>query len=361
MKKNYYEILNVNPSAQSEEIKKAAYRQLNEITQAFKILSDVDKRQAYDLTWQTTPSSTTNYYNLLGVDPTTSPAIIEQAALAQLDEIKVALAVLSNTKKRQAYDLTIQPSLPFEAISPYQPLTPVINNTNNKKDDKDDLEKHNLEFKFASRTRRLSAVIIDAIIMYLPLFFISLTSFLVHGEEAAGIAMIFIFIGIYLWLPVFIIINLVLLYSYGQTIGKRLLSIKIVRSDGSHASLGRIILLRWLLGWLPVILPVILDISAIYQVRWTSIIVVISHMIAGIWLDSWILVISAINTPLEWFLVILNSNRPIIAGILAGINILISIDPLFIFRKDRRCLHDLIANTIVIAQSRVDHKQVSST
>jgi uncharacterized RDD family membrane protein YckC/predicted CoA-binding protein len=306
MKKNYYEMLNVNPNTQSEEIKKAAYHQLNEITQAFKILSDDDKRQAYDLSWQTTPSPITNYYDLLGVDPTTSPTIIEQAALAQLDEIKVALGVLSNTKKRQAYDLTLQSTLPPEERSPYQPPATLINDI---RDDPDIRKTDSQKFELASRTRRLSAVITDVIIMILPVVFISLTSFFVHGEEAAGIAMIFAFIGIYLWLPAVTIINLVLLYFYGQTIGKRLLSIKIARSDGSCASLKRIILLR--------LLPLSL---------------------------------------LSWLLGILEIDA---INILT--NILILIDSLFIFRKDRRCLHDLIADTIVIAQTRVDHKQVSST
>ena len=281
MKKNYYEMLNVNPSAQSEEIKKAAYRQLNEITQAFKILSDVDKRQAYDLTRQTTPSLTTNnYYDLLGVNQTTSPAIIEQAALAKLDEIKVVLEVLSNTKKRQAYDLTLQPILPLEERSPYQPPATLINDT---LDDQDIQKKDSQEFELASRTTRLGAAIIDSIILWMPFI---LAIFLNQFNQ------ILIITIIYLILLLIIIVNLIWLYQYGQTIGKRLLYIKIVRSDGSRASLRRIILLRFL----------------------------------PLSLLSWLLGILEINT----------------------INILIWLDPIFIFRKDRRCLHDLIADTIVI-------------
>ena len=281
MKKNYYEMLNVNPSAQSEEIKKAAYRQLNEITQAFKILSDVDKRQAYDLTRQTTPSLTTNnYYDLLGVNQTTSPAIIEQAALAKLDEIKVVLEVLSNTKKRQAYDLTLQPILPLEERSPYQPPATLINDT---LDDQDIQKKDSQEFELASRTTRLGAAIIDSIILWMPFI---LAIFLNQFNQ------ILIITIIYLILLLIIIVNLIWLYQYGQTIGKRLLYIKIVRSDGSRASLRRIILLRFL----------------------------------PLSLLSWLLGILEINTT----------------------NILIWLDPIFIFRKDRRCLHDLIADTIVI-------------
>jgi uncharacterized RDD family membrane protein YckC len=82
-------------------------------------------------------------------------------------------------------------------------------------------------------------------------------------------------------------VNLVLLHRHGQTIAKRWLSIRVVRSDGSHCALLRIIFARWL--------PVT--------------------------------VLGAI--PLLGYAVSLA-------------------DALFIFREDRRCLHDLIADTIVV-------------
>jgi uncharacterized RDD family membrane protein YckC len=285
MKKNYYEMLNVNPNTQSEEIKKAAYHQLNEITQAFKILSDDDKRQAYDLSWQTTPSPITNYYDLLGVDPTTSPAIIEQAALAQLDEIKVALGVLSNTEKRQAYDLTLQSTLPSEERSPYQPPATLLKDSLSDKNtqQKDNQAIH--KFELASRTTRLSAAIIDSIIFLAPIILVFF--FMAFFNK------LLIIIIIYSVIFIIFVINLIWLYRYGQTIGKRMLSIKIVRSDGSRASLKRIMFLR--------LLPLSL---------------------------------------LSWLLDIIEIS------VLA--DVLIWVDPLFIFRKDRRCLHDIIADTIVI-------------
>ena len=73
----------------------------------------------------------------------------------------------------------------------------------------------------------------------------------------------------------------------GQTIGKRMLGIKVVRTNGSTASLARILLLRNVVNGLPMLLPTL---GLLYQL----------------------------------------------------------VDPLFIFQPSRKCLHDLIADTIVI-------------
>lgn len=83
------------------------------------------------------------------------------------------------------------------------------------------------------------------------------------------------------------IYNCVLLHRNAQTLGKKLMRIKIVRVDGSRAGLMRILFLRGL--------------------------------------------------PIG----ILNAI-PLIGYIFA------LVDPLMIFRNDQRCLHDLIADTIVI-------------
>jgi uncharacterized RDD family membrane protein YckC len=45
-------------------------------------------------------------------------------------------------------------------------------------------------------------------------------------------------------LLIVMVVNLVLLQRNGQTIGKKMLGIRIVRSDGSRATLGRIFWLR---------------------------------------------------------------------------------------------------------------------
>ncbi len=88
--------------------------------------------------------------------------------------------------------------------------------------------------------------------------------------------------------------SVALLFLYGQTPGKRVMHIRVVRVDGGRASFRRIFFLRWL--------PVV--------------------------------VASAV---------------PVVGG-LVGL-----IDPLLIFRDSRRCLHDSIAGTrVVTAASSVD-------
>jgi uncharacterized RDD family membrane protein YckC len=87
---------------------------------------------------------------------------------------------------------------------------------------------------------------------------------------------------------IFTMLNGYWLARNGQTIAKKLMNIKIVRSDGSAAGLGRIIFLR----------------------------------LAPLWLMALI---------------------PIAGGVVTGL-----IDPLLIFRQSRKCLHDTIADTIVV-------------
>jgi len=78
-----------------------------------------------------------------------------------------------------------------------------------------------------------------------------------------------------------------LVATNGQSIGKRLVGIKIVRTDGSRASLARIFLLRNVVNAAPNLLPYV---GWLYQL----------------------------------------------------------IDPLFIYQDSRQCLHDRIADTIVV-------------
>jgi uncharacterized RDD family membrane protein YckC len=92
----------------------------------------------------------------------------------------------------------------------------------------------------------------------------------------------------------YLVYNVVLVYLYGQTFGKRLMNIRVVRMDGSRVAFSRFIFLRWL--------PVTL--------------------------------LSAI---------------PVVGGLVA------LLDPLLIFRESSRCLHDDIADTrVVTAASSVD-------
>ena len=78
-----------------------------------------------------------------------------------------------------------------------------------------------------------------------------------------------------------------LVATIGQSLGKRLVGIKVVRTDGSRASFARIFLLRNLINGLPNLLPYV---GWLYQL----------------------------------------------------------IDPLMIYQESRQCLHDKIADTIVV-------------
>lgn len=144
----------------------------------------------------------------------------------------------------------------------------------------------------ADRLTRLLAVIVDFAIMAGLAAIIGIGAAIVlpavqKGEQGQAAAMIGFTIVILVALLALMIVNLVLLHRYGQTIGKRVFKIRVVRLDGSHCSLLRYIFARWL--------PV---------------------------------------------------------GLLGGIPLLgplISlIDSLMIFRSDQRCMHDLIADTIVV-------------
>jgi uncharacterized RDD family membrane protein YckC len=141
----------------------------------------------------------------------------------------------------------------------------------------------------ADRGTRLGAAIVDGLIIAGPmiLFAIMLPAMVARGSKPNVTVVGIVSIGFFLFFAGVLIVNMVLLHRYGQTMAKRLFKIKIVRGDGSPCSLLRIIFARALpmslLGAIP------------------------------------------------------------IAGPLISL-----LDPLLIFRDDYRCLHDHIADTLVI-------------
>jgi len=84
-----------------------------------------------------------------------------------------------------------------------------------------------------------------------------------------------------------LVVNLRLLGRQGQSLGKKWAKVRVVRTDGSPASLGRLVGLRYIVNLIPSAIP----------------------MVGGIY----------------------------------GL-----VDILFIFRDDRRCIHDMIADTKVV-------------
>lgn len=143
----------------------------------------------------------------------------------------------------------------------------------------------------AGRGERLFATIIDCIIT-IPLLFI-VASLWFGGFEAAMTGMdskdpVNAVVGMLLAMLVFFAVNGVLIYRNGQTVGKKVMGIKIVRSNGDRASFANIVFRR------------------------------------------------------NFFMMVLTSI-PFIGNAIG------LIDVLLIFRQSRKCLHDEIADTIVIS------------
>jgi uncharacterized RDD family membrane protein YckC len=151
--------------------------------------------------------------------------------------------------------------------------------------------------ELAGRGRRLGAAIIDSLIIAIPFMLLGGWFGFVGARPDAAAN------GILTWITAhpfgyqaaasllgylaFLAVNGYLLHKSGQTVGKRLLGIRIVRSNGETADFGRIALLRYLPTAVAQMIPVI------------------------------------------------GNFYPLI-------------DVLLIFRGSRKCLHDNIADTIVV-------------
>jgi uncharacterized RDD family membrane protein YckC len=154
----------------------------------------------------------------------------------------------------------------------------------------------------AERGSRLAAVTIDDLIMLaicLPAIFgavpkmSAMMADAINGADIDPYALIWPMLtgtGALISLVGFIawaVVTTWLVAANGQTIGKRALGIKVVRKDGSKASLGRIFWLRNVLNMVPGWLPYV---GLLYQL----------------------------------------------------------VDPLLIYQDSRQCLHDRIADTVVV-------------
>ena len=122
---------------------------------------------------------------------------------------------------------------------------------------------------------------------------------LVRGIEPPALGSANHLSSTWVWLGVLVLVayfiySLVLVYLYGQTVGKRAMGIRVVRVDGSRVALSRIVFLRWLptalLGAIPFL--------------------------------GWIVQL---------------------------------VDPLLIFRESSQCLHDDIADTRVVGAAASAH------
>jgi len=144
-------------------------------------------------------------------------------------------------------------------------------------------------FSKSSRGARFGAYLLDGLIAVLcavPLYIDIIRAGAAGTRDFGSMFGIGSFVSAVLLIGL-IVYNLVQLHRTGQTLAKKLVGIKIVRSDGSRAGLGRIFALRYLV--------------------------------------------------------------PGVIGAIPLLGPLFSlIDPLFIFGEEKRCLHDMIADTIVV-------------
>lgn len=113
----------------------------------------------------------------------------------------------------------------------------------------------------ATPGKRLGAVILDVLFLFCAILpsvvaiglerSATFPATLKDGDVAASIGGAISFIGLVVWLAW----SLALLHQGGQTLGKRVLRIRVVRSNGSRASLPRLILLRFLVSIVLLTLP----------------------------------------------------------------------------------------------------------
>src|SRR4051794_23157021 len=100
----------------------------------------------------------------------------------------------------------------------------------------------------AGRWRRLGATLIDGLIAGAAFGIIAVVTPINVFKPAIGSSGIWrlLLLNVVLGFVLFLVIHGYLLATRGQTVGKALLKIRIVRSDGSPASFRRIVGLRYL-------------------------------------------------------------------------------------------------------------------
>jgi uncharacterized RDD family membrane protein YckC len=129
-----------------------------------------------------------------------------------------------------------------------------------------DISSRDVPFEKATRLSRLGAVLLDGLIFGIPFVpsYAMTISVMAHTRPSPYnyLAIWSTMAGSGLWFYaaslidlVLIVITTVLVYRNAQTIGKKLVGIKVARTDGSRASLARIFWLRYLLNTLIMYVP----------------------------------------------------------------------------------------------------------
>jgi len=166
-----------------------------------------------------------------------------------------------------------------------------------------DISSTDTPYEKATRLSRLGAVLLDFVIFsvpLIPLYWILFSTMFHAGTNVRNFpalwlsamvgAGVFLYVGGLVYLAL-LVVTIVLVHRNAQTIGKKLVGIKVARTDGSRASLARIFWLRNVVNQL------------------VTMVLVFVPFVGGFY-------------PL--------------------------VDTCFIFGEQRRCVHDYIADTIVI-------------
>jgi uncharacterized RDD family membrane protein YckC len=100
------------------------------------------------------------------------------------------------------------------------------------------------DYVLASRGTRLGAKFIDGLLLvacYVPII---VGAVMQNGSDVNGVGVVLALLGI-VGIIALLVIQCMQLYSNGQTLGKKWLNIKIIRTDGSRMGFGRFLGLRW--------------------------------------------------------------------------------------------------------------------
>jgi uncharacterized RDD family membrane protein YckC len=312
MPNNYYQVLGVDPHISDDDLRDATQAYLQNLKKITQTLLNAEHRQAADQ-----QGTSADFYDLLDVNIDANAAEIKQAAQAKIQAARHAYQQLSDAEQRRLHDAELAkaatpPPINAQEEAPAELSVDDLLIADDEDDpyatpDADFANDEEVEQVLASRGSRLGAAIIDIIVMISPVLLAFLYSVMTNdvdwtafdnanelSEEQVGESFgqalgLIGTVGMVAGFIILLIINLILLHRYAQTVGKRLLGIKIVRTDGSRIGLRRIVFMR--------IMPIQLAGS-------------IPYMSFGI-----------------------------------GISL---VNVLLIFTPSRRCTHDLIADTKVV-------------
>ena len=123
----------------------------------------------------------------------------------------------------------------------------------------------------ADRGTRLGATMLDGVIfggmVYLPLIVVSIMAGALRAGQGPGSLGSFVAVGGLFTLVGFVVwcwLTIKYILENGQTIAKRMLRIKVVRSDGTAISLGRIFWMRNMLNTLISMVPFYAFVDALF-------------------------------------------------------------------------------------------------